>query len=1085
MIDNVQDKLGPLSLLSVRRVQLTRGFSAIRGLALAARARCFSDTSRLRWVWKKWKADCFEQGQLLTSTEPHNNAHMVFACFKWISLTLGSSGLSYPPVVVFQERTANRVRRYANGRMELPVTRLHLFIHSLAVLDSHCLRCYFHAWRHETSEAVEERAHAMLLYGMSRAWQRWRLFARTSGAAFRCMLTIFSNNARYTKRNIWRIWSDAFRASRQYWQIITCQKLKRHRLKVWKKLTRIRREMRDVRTESLTAKKVSAAPGMVKIDIDACLNNVGSHHTTTTRLPATLASFFWVMLAQTLSRRGRRHQMEKAHSHRIFHVLRMGLGQWQARLRLRSMEDASYGDVHHAKRIMLKTMRTFRSRVQTFLEAKVAQRTMASYGDAHHAKQIIISVRHSLVTKWRMGTKRRTRIRLAKATVTTATWGRAKATAFGAWLLHYSRKERLAVASKLLQGNRKRDVLWLAWFGWRHSYESPVLSKSNYRDEVLMRRDSFKSLLKVKSSCKEAIKMRAIGKMAGKLHRGRKVLSSMGRVCNRILLQRFWARWKEAYSIDSSAISLQSLFRGHLGRKIHFPTEHHYLQWFHSNVHGWATFIRRRLLRLGMCLFMAHHRHVDIVRAQLAHSRAAIRCLHRLKCNARRGGRARVTEARGCKMHKKTMGKIFVGQLRICLLDSASCRAAIEWSKSSAAKGVIKSLLARVKRAIHGNEVDCVFDTFLYRQKIAAFLRLRLWRRWVKYHRKIGTRSKVFSLRKNMQRLLRFTARRAATGGMLQNCVLIYLAKVMRRFQATVEMKKALKGLSFHFFRRHRLKGLLLCWNIYSRQSANCHASFQFAIKTHNRVFYRRCLLQLRKIVATKHELNKLSLCRFERIHIYRLKCVLRVLRKRIMHRKIESASATGSLRKLQSLTSTTSLGGMRPTHIIVPQCPLTIASYAGNIWSYRTNRGATEGTWRRRQPMDDGFGWLYPNPIFVASRLTSLQVGMLRRLRMSVNRRQRECQRVARARALFATLCFCRLRNNSYFRRIKGTFFATRNMRQQMLADLFIWRAYSSVKMLSTGRRKVRDAVFAGERIRMQCAMRVWAGKIFTSMIG
>lgn len=216
--------------VTVLRICLERGLLRLKAHARTSRAARFYSGLLCRRVFRLWRVYCLELYSLLTVAEPHNSGPLVFACFKWISVTLGRLDPVYP-LVITHDGARNRVRSYVNGRLKLSALRLSLFFQSLAILDLHCLRLTLSVWR---CAAIASARYIFkgILHGLLRLWRKWRLFASSSGAAFKRICELVSNSARYTNRRTWLAWSIAFRIIRH--QLSSTRRLMKAALGAWR-----------------------------------------------------------------------------------------------------------------------------------------------------------------------------------------------------------------------------------------------------------------------------------------------------------------------------------------------------------------------------------------------------------------------------------------------------------------------------------------------------------------------------------------------------------------------------------------------------------------------------------------------------------------------------------------------------------------------------------------------------------------------------------------------------------------------------------------------------------------------------------
>lgn len=85
--------------LTLLRICLERGLLRLKAHARSSRAARFYSGLLCRRVLRLWRVYCLELYSLLAVAEPHYSGPLVFACFKWISVTLGRLDPVYPLVV--------------------------------------------------------------------------------------------------------------------------------------------------------------------------------------------------------------------------------------------------------------------------------------------------------------------------------------------------------------------------------------------------------------------------------------------------------------------------------------------------------------------------------------------------------------------------------------------------------------------------------------------------------------------------------------------------------------------------------------------------------------------------------------------------------------------------------------------------------------------------------------------------------------------------------------------------------------------------------------------------------------------------
>lgn len=631
----------------------------------------------------------------------------------------------------------------------------------------------------------------------------------------------------------------------------------------------------------------------------------------------------------------------------------------------------------------------------------------------------------------------------------------------GSWILLHSRNKRIVVSLRKLRGVISRRTLWLVWFLWRHAFEHSTSTRLVGDNNPLLGVNIIDR--------KIIAQMRSIGKRAWQMRRGQLIVSRMTRVCSHILLQRSWVRWKVVNAAQAMATWIQSLFRGHRARKSLFPSARSHVEWFASQARQWVSFVRRRLLRAGLAVFLAHHRLVEIFVVQIAFSKSAIRCLRQLKCIAIRMTRNTSSEARGSKMHRANSGKALIQQLRLMLLSNAAIHAGSEWNKSMKAKGAIRLLTLNASRAHCCVEARRAAAAFYHRQKQGAILRLQLWHRWRRYHRKMTRRSRKKLMSNRIQKWLIFASRSVVTAKASHSCSIFFLVQVIRRMRIRTEIKTALRRLSWHHFRRHRFRDIMLRWVSSFHLSLNLSSDFILALHAHEIFLSRRYLGYLHAFADSKKKLRKLVLGGVEAMRIFLLRHAFLGMQRKNSHHKIDAASGFASLALLQTLTNATTCSGLRLTHVLAPQCPASSESHQKHIWSEQ-GPGGRRGRWAGVD------GWMCPQPLLVVSRLTSLYVHVFRRLQIYSQRVQELKKSIANARTLFASLCLRRIRKWSHYRRLEQTFFATRGMRRQLCASLAVWLA--KVPQRRVLERNWKIAMRNGECIRLRRALLKWAGK-------
>ena len=628
-------------------------------------------------------------------------------------------------------------------------------------------------------------------------------------------------------------------------------------------------------------------------------------------------------------------------------------------------------------------------------------------------------------------------------------------------MLLYSRNKRIVLAERKLHGAIFRRTLWLAWFAWRHVFERSTPMRSGRRNNRMQ---------------PKIVESRSIGKVAWNMHRGHMIVSRMRKACDHALQQRFWVRWKVVNAAHAMAIWIQSLFRGYQVRKLLLPSVRGHVVWFASKASDWVALVRRRLLKTVLAVFLAHHHFVENKFKQFVSAQSASRCLSRLKCTGMKMSRNRNLEERGRKMHRSTAGKALMQQLRIMLVSNVAMHAGREWNKSIRAKGAVRVLKNfsiycshRCSKLLH------VTTILLLRRKQVAFMRLRLWHRWLKYHRKLISRSNKALLSKCIQIWLMFTARSTVTAKASQACSISFLGKVIRRMRIKTEIMTVLRRLSWHHYCRHRFRAILLRWLHVFQQSSSRYSDFLLALRTHEAMLSRRYLGYLYAFAGRKQQIRRLTLGGVEAMRIFRLRRAFWGLQRRNLLRKIDAASISASLPLLLTLTNATTRSGLRLTHVIAPQCPAASASHRRDIWS---ERGPGE---RKGRIRSGDARRLCPMPMLVASRFTSLYVHAFRRIQMNSRRVHEEKQRTASARIFLGYLCFRRLRKWARFRSLEHAFFATRGMRQKLRASLAMW--LTKVPQSQANGRRMITMTKNGECIRLRRALKKWAGKYNSTM--